>query len=144
MEQTQNYSNHTRWYPLVHFVIVPLLLTNLICHLVRFVMTPGWERGFWTILSLVLILMVLAARLQALKAQDRVIRLEEWFRYRELLTPEMAARARELSVSKIIALRFASDLELPELVAKTVAGTLSTSKEIKSAINHWRPDHLRV
>ena len=145
---TQNYSNHTRWYPLVHFVIMPLLILNLLEHLVRiYLAATGSERleqAFWSLLGVVLILIVLASRLQALKAQDRLIRLEERLRFRELLSADLAQRASNLPVGQIIALRFASDVELPELVKRVVDGELSTSKEIKMAIKSWRADEFRV
>jgi hypothetical protein len=144
MATTQNYSNHVRWFPLVHFVIQPLLVINLLCHLVRLVMAPSWERGFWALLSVVLILMVIAARLQALQVQNRLIRLEEKLRYLQLLSPELAAKAEGLSVGQIIALRFASDAELPEMVERTLRGEFARGKDIKLAIKNWRGDYLRA
>src|SRR3954447_22418408 len=143
MPDSQNYSNHTRWYPLVHFVIQPLLIINLLCQLVRLIMSPGWERGFWVLLSIVFILMTVAARLQALAVQDRVIRLEEKLRYLQILSPELGARASGLSVGQMIALRFASDAELPTMIERTLAGEFAKGKDIKIAINEWRGDHLR-
>ncbi|CAN5497279.1 hypothetical protein BH10ACI3_BH10ACI3_08790 [soil metagenome] len=147
MADTQNYSNHTRWYPLFHFVLVPLLALNFFEHAVRIYTNTGaerWEQVFWTVFSFSLILLALAARLMALKAQDRVIRLEERLRYRELLSPELAARASDLPVNHIIALRFASDGELSDLVTQVLDGKLKTSKEIKMAIKDWRADYHRV
>jgi len=148
MAETQNYSNHTRWYPLFHFVLMPLLVLNFLSHLVRLIMAAP-ESGrktlaFWVLLSVALILLALVSRMQALKAQDRVIRLEERLRYREVLSPELAARASELPVSKIIALRFASDGELSDLVTQVLDGKLNTTKEIKMAVKSWRADNHRV
>jgi hypothetical protein len=144
----QNYSNHTRWYPLFHFVVMPLLVLNFLSHLVRlFMAAPDSGRktlAFWTLLSLALILLGLASRLQALKAQDRTIRLEERLRYKELLSPELAAKASDLRVGQIIALRFASDAELAGLVERTLNGEFASTKEIKQAIKDWRGDYLRV
>ena len=140
----QTYANHTRWYPLFHFVVVPLLVLNFLSHLVRLIMAPSWTLAFWTLLSITLILLALAARLMSLKAQDRVIRLEERLRYREVLTPELAQKASALPVRQIIALRFAPNEELAELVSQVIDGKLSTSKEIKLAIKNWRGDHCRV
>lgn len=140
----QNYSNHTRWFPLFHFVVMPLLLLNFLSHLIRFFMTPNWTLGFWTLLSITLILLALASRLQALKAQDRVIRLEERLRYREILDPDLAKRANNLSGGQMIALRFASDEELPGLAERTLNGEFTKAKEIKMAIKNWRSDHFRV
>ena len=144
MPDQQTYSNHTRWYPLFHFVVVPLLAISFLSHLVRFFMTPSWALAFWVLLSITLILFALAARLMALKAQDRVIRLEERLRYRDLLSAELAARASALTVSQIIALRFASDGELASLVERTLAGEFAKTKDIKLAIKEWRGDYLRV
>lgn len=144
----QNYSNHTRWYPLFHFVVMPLLVLNLLSHLVRlFLAAPESGRkalAFWTVLSLALILLALASRLQALKAQDRVIRLEERLRYREVLSPELVKKAEGLRTGQIIALRFAPDEELAGLVERTLNGEFARTKEIKMAIKNWRGDHLRV
>lgn len=100
--------------------------------------------AFWTLLSVTLILLALTSRMQPLKAQDRVIRLEERLRYRELLDPETAAKASALPESQIVALRFASDAELPELVNRVISGELKTQKEIKMAIKDWRADNFRV
>ncbi|MBK9527376.1 MAG: hypothetical protein IPO41_03435 [Acidobacteria bacterium] len=144
----QNYSNHTRWYPLFHLVVMPLLVLNFLSHLVRlFMAAPESGRkalAFWTLLSFALILLGLASRLQALKAQDRVIRLEERLRYREVLSPELVKRAAGLRTGQIIALRFAPDDELAGLVERTLNGEFAKTKEIKQAIKNWRGDHLRV
>ena len=140
----QNYSNHTRWNQLFHFVVQPLLVLNFLSHLVRFIMAPSYALGFWTLLGITLILLAISARLQALKAQDRLIRLEERLRYKEVLTPELAAKASNLRVGQIIALRFASDAELPGLVERTLNGEFAKTKEIKQAIKDWRADYLRV
>ncbi|MFZ1700518.1 MAG: DUF6526 family protein [Pyrinomonadaceae bacterium] len=148
MADQQNYSNHTRWFPLVHFVVMPLLLLNLLAHIVRlFLAAPESGRktlAFWCLLSLVLILMVLAARLQAMKVQDRVIRLEERLRYRDVLSADLVSRTNDLSLSQIIALRFASDAELPDLIERTLNGEFENQKAIKLAIKDWRADHLRT
>ncbi len=44
----------------------------------------------------------------------------------------------------MIALRFAPDDELPELVDRVLKGELNTGKEIKLAIRNWRGDHVRA
>ena len=142
--QPQNFKNHTRIFPLVHFVIFPILLFNLIWHAVMLYFYPSWDRGESILIAVALILISLAARLQAIKAQDRIIRLEEKLRFHALLTPELAAQAANLPMSKIISLRFASDAELPELVVKAVNDELKTGKEIKLAVKDWRGDYLRV
>ena len=148
MDNSQNYSNHTRWFPLFHFVVMPLLLLNLLSHIVRlFLAAPESGRkilAFWALLSFTLILFALATRLTAMKVQDRVIRLEERLRYHRLLGSELAARAENLPVGQIIALRFASDGELGGLVERTLNGEFAKPKEIKLAIKDWRGDYLRA
>jgi hypothetical protein len=147
MSEEQSYSKHTRWYPLFHFVVVPLLVLNFLEHAVRIFTNTGTERTeqiFWTILSITLILLALSARLMALKAQDRVIRLEERLRCAQLLPPDTANRANGLTPSQLIALRFASDEELAALVERTLNGEFASTKEIKQAIRTWRPDFHRV
>lgn len=144
METPQTYKNHVRWFPLVHFVILPLLLLNFIWQAVRLYQEPGWNQAQAFLFALTVFLLALAARQQAVKAQDRIIRLEERLRYETLLPADMAAGASLLDHSKVIALRFASDEELPELVTLVLDGKLSKPKEIKMAVKNWRGDHLRV
>ena len=141
MSEIQNYQNHVRYYPLFHFALFPLLSVNLIYQAVRLYQEPSWDRAMFVMLSVVLIAMIAAARSQALRAQDRIIRLEESLRYRDLV-PDVATDA--LTLSQIIALRFASDAELPDLLRRVASGELRSSKEIKLAVGDWRADHLRV
>jgi hypothetical protein len=144
MSQQQTYANHVRWYPLVHFVIFPLLTILLIWSIVDLVRDFSSDR-IWNLLLIIGVLLVsFAARLQALKAQDRVIRLEERLRYRELFGSDVCARAESLRTGQMIALRFASDGELGELLERVLNGELTTSKDIKTAIREWRGDYLRV
>ncbi|MGB7210238.1 MAG: DUF6526 family protein [Pyrinomonadaceae bacterium] len=144
MAETQNYQNHVRWFPLVHFVIFPMLAINLIWAIVCVVMEFDWHRVQFLLLSLGVVLVSLAARLQALRAQDRVIRLEERLRYKDVLSPELADKAYGLRTSQIIGLRFASDHELTGLIERVLSGELKTNKEIKLAVQNWRGDYLRV
>ncbi|HTH51265.1 MAG TPA: DUF6526 family protein [Pyrinomonadaceae bacterium] len=144
----QNYSNHTRWYPLLHFVVMPLLLLNLLDHTVRIFTATTWdlrlEQIMWTIFSITLILLAIASRLQVLTVQDRVIRLEEKLRYASVLSPELNSRCGDLSKGHIVALRFASDEELPALVERALNGELPDGKSVKMAVKNWRADDLRA
>jgi L-cystine uptake protein TcyP (sodium:dicarboxylate symporter family) len=144
MSETQNYQNHVRYFPLFHFVITPLLLVMLIWQIVRLVQDFNVDRVFNLVLVMVLTLIALAARMQALRAQDRVVRLEEQLRYKQLLPKDLAQKALSLRTNQMIALRFASDEELPDLIARTLNGELKDSKEIKLAVKNWRGDYLRV
>lgn len=79
-------------------------------------------------------------RTYALKAQDRAIRAEEQLRHFMLTGKPFDSR---LNIRQIIALRFASDEELPAL-AKKAAEEKLRSKEIKQQINQWREDNYRI
>ncbi len=144
MAETQTYQNHVRYFPLVHFILFPILFLNLLWQLFRLYQEPSWDRGEFIILSVAFIAMNLAARVQTLRAQDRVIRLEESLRYHKILSPDLAFQAEQLPFGNKVALRFASDEELPELVKKAINGEFKGSKEIKLAIKNWRGDYLRV
>lgn len=140
----QNYSNHTRWHPPFHFLLSPILLVHLIYSAKLAYDVPGYHSLEALLLAIGLFVMGFLTRVNALKAQDRTIRLEEKLRYREVLSPEMQKRAEALSTAQVVALRFASDAELPQLIEKTLAGLLPNPKAIKQAIQHWRPDFDRV
>ena len=146
MPEPQNLKNHVRFDPLWHYFIAPLLLINIILAIVATV--RNWPEhahlyGWWIVMAIVGFLAVGKARSHSLKAQDRVIRLEERLRLAALLPADELARSKALTESQLIALRFASDDELPALVKRTLAENL-TNKQIKAAINSWRPDYFRV
>lgn len=144
MPTEQNYSNHVRWNRLFHFVLVPLLVINLLWQVVQLIMAPSWAIFFGVLLGFTLILLAVSARLMALKAQDRVIRLEERLRHQQTLEGELLARSGDLTPGQVIALRFAPDDELAELVDRTLNGEFARNRDIKAAVKNWRADHHRV
>ncbi|MDQ3634415.1 MAG: DUF6526 family protein [Acidobacteriota bacterium] len=144
MTETQNYQNHTRWYPLQHFVLTPMLIAFLIYTIVQMVRFPNVDRTMLLFLALALAIQSLVARLYALRVQDRLIRLEEKLRYEKVLPKDLAEKTIKLKTSQMIALRFASGEELPELVQKTLNGDFEKPKDIKLAVKNWRGDYLRV
>lgn len=144
MTTPQTIANHTRWHPPFHFFIAPVMAINFIWSVVVLFMTPGWESGRWAVVSLALLGLTLFVRLNPLKAQDRVIRLEESLRYQRVLPGEVLNQTRALTPRQMIALRFAADEELEELVSAVVTGKLTKPVEIKRAIKNWRADTFRV
>ncbi|MCU1268529.1 MAG: hypothetical protein JWM21_4847 [Acidobacteria bacterium] len=140
----QTFANHTRWHPPFHFFIMPVLLINFIWSVVDLFMQPGWNTGRWAVLSLALLMLGLFVRTNALKVQDRVIRLEETLRCQRLLSPALAQQSSALRPGQLVALRFAPDEELEGLVSGVLTGALTKPVEIKRAIKNWRADTFRV
>jgi hypothetical protein len=143
-DTSQTYASHTRWHPPFHFFVVPVMLINFVWSIVEFVKTPGRNQGWWIVVSAALVVLAFFARTNALKVQDRIIRLEEKLRYQQLLPADLAQQAGSLAVGQIIALRFASDGELEGLVREVLGGRLTKPAEIKKAIKNWRADTFRV
>ena len=141
---TQTYANHTRWHPLFHFFLVPVMTINLIWSIVLCYQYPGWTQCWWVVVSVALVVMMFIVRTNPLKVQDRLIRLEEQLRCQRILPPELAQRAGAIGIGQIIALRFAADEELEALVTEVVEGRLTKPSEIKQAIKNWRADTFRV
>ncbi len=146
MPAPQTYKTYARWDPPFHFFVLPVMLLNIAFAI--YVTIHRWQDHrhlfpWWIVMSMALFLLALRSRQNALKAQDRVIRLEERLRLAALLPPTDLARSNALTESQLIALRFASDAELPALVRRTLDENL-TQKQIKEAIVTWKPDHFRV
>jgi hypothetical protein len=146
MPTPQNLKNHTRWSPIFHFFVLPLLLLNFIFSI--YLTIHHWPLHWalllwWIVMAVVFFVMAGNARGSAIKVQDRVIRLEERLRLAALLPAADRAHIDELSIKQLIALRFASDAELPALVHKTLTQNLEP-KAIKESITTWRPDYDRV
>jgi hypothetical protein len=149
MPEIQNLQNHVRRDPPFLFAL-PILLLNVfftiavaILHAVHHG-THHLLLHVWLILvSIALLLVAANSRVKDLKVQDRVIRLEERLRFAALLSPAALSASANLTLPQIVALRFASDQELPGLVARTLAENL-TPRQIKESITSWRPDTHRV
>jgi hypothetical protein len=139
----QNFSNHTRYDPLFHFFILPVFAITLIATIVHLVRRPGLHSAWLVVFMIAALFALFSIRLYALKVQDRVIRLEERLRFATLLDPALRPRIAEFTEAQLIALRFASDAELPALAARALNEKLS-NPEIKKAVQHWRPDDWRV
>jgi hypothetical protein len=143
-EREQNYKKHARWLPLFHFFVMPVLLVNVVLAVSRAVQIPTVGTVWGVVFSIALLGLGFLSRIQALTVQDRLIRLEERLRMRQLLPPDLQPQINALTHRQLVALRFASDEELPELVREVVGGRLTTPKEIKMRVRNWRPDWLRA
>ena len=140
----QTFANHTRWQAPFHYFVGPVMVINFIWAVINFIRTPNWNSGWWIVVSAAVIVLTSLVRLNSLTVQDRLIRLEEKLRYQQVLSPALLQQANALQTGQIIALRFAGDDELEELVAAVLAGKFAGTSEIKRAIKSWRADTFRV
>lgn len=144
MAAPQSFKNHARIVPLFHGVAAPILVVNLVWTAIRAFKRPSWETVIPALVGVALILMFFFARIFALTVQDRVIRLEMRLRMRELLPADLVARIPEFTTAQLVALRFASDAELPALARRVLDERLTDRKAIKQLIKTWEADHLRA
>lgn len=140
----QTFANHTRWYPLYHFVASPILIFFSLYAVVRVWREPTTANAALALWSVGIVAALWASRGMALRNQNRLIRLEMRLRLREMLPAATFARIGELTVRQLVALRFAGDAELPTLVERTLRQEFATPREIKRAITDWQGDYLRV
>jgi hypothetical protein len=143
-ERVQSFKSHARLLPPFHFFVVPVLLVNAINAIRHVWMEPTRHFGWEVVVAFALLTLAFMSRVQALTVQDRVIRLEMRLRLRGLLPPDMHAGINTLTARQMVALRFASDEELCDLVREVLAGRIAESKDIKSRIKNWQSDWLRA
>ena len=140
----QNYANHSRFVPAFHMVAFPILMVNFIWSIVQLVRGFSFATVMGVLMAIAFIIIFFCSRVFALKAQDRVIRLEMRLRMSELLPADLRSRIGEFTPGQLIALRFASDGELPELARRVLTEKIENQKAIKQLIKQWNPDYLRV
>jgi uncharacterized protein DUF6526 len=143
-DRVQNYKNHARIFPLFHYVAFPILFLNFINTLRHLYYSPDRHTAWEVVVAFGVLALLFAARTMALAVQDRVIRLEMQLRLARVLPPTMQPQIATLKRGHFVALRFASDQELPELVREICEGRLNTPKEIKLRVKDWQPDWLRA
>ncbi|HEV2986980.1 MAG TPA: DUF6526 family protein [Candidatus Angelobacter sp.] len=150
-KEPQTYANHARLDPPYHFFVSLVFLLTVIIATVLFFRSFGPEakletmviRGWNVIWSIAMVVAMIRIRTYPLRVQDRLIRLEEKLRLMSVLPEPLRSRIGELQDAQLIALRFASDEELPGLVQRALDERLSRD-DIKKAIVKWRADYARV
>jgi hypothetical protein len=140
----QSLQNHARIVPLYHGVAFPIIVINLLWSAYRAFTRPSWETVLAALMGVALVLLFFFARIFALTVQDRVIRLEMRLRLREVLPPDLATRISEFTTGQLVALRFASDRELPGIARRVLDERLQDKKVIKALVQDWQADHLRA
>ena len=94
--------------------------------------------GLFALCGAVIVLLQISRRYTT-RLQDRIIKLEMRVRGAQLLSAQQQAALSRLSKPQVVALRFASDAELPALLERAEREHL-TADQIKRAIKVWVPD----
>ena len=140
----QTYANHKRVYPLFHLFVSPILIANFAWTLIDAIREPSFDTIWAAVVAAALYGVAFAARHMALILQNRLISLEQRLRLAQILPDDLRGRVGELKLGQLIALRFASDAELPDLTRRCLTGEFATNDDIKRAVRDWRRDTLRV
>jgi hypothetical protein len=143
---TQNAANHVRYYTTHHFIFYPLLLIAIAAAVYASNQHPD-QKDVW--LAIIVLFFFtgwssfMLRQHYALGNQNRIVRLELRFRYFLITGKRLEPLESKLHFSQLVALRFASDEELPSLVERAINENLPPA-QIKKLIVHWLPDYMRV
>jgi hypothetical protein len=131
--------------PVYHFFVLPVFVLNFGWSIFRLI-RPGfsWDGVIHLLTAAALFVFAINARVFALAVQDRVIRIEERQRLARLLPEDLRPRIGEFTKSQLVALRFASDEELPGLARKVLNDKVADIKAIKQMVKNWRADYMRA
>jgi hypothetical protein len=143
--QEQNYENHRKLDPLFHIVLLAIIIYLIVQSIINLVDTFSYggsrqQAIMFLMIAIAFAISYVKIRTYPLKVQDRTIRAEENLRY-FALTGKLLDK--NLKISQIIALRFAPDHEMIDLVDRAVREDLSNG-QIKKEIQKWKADHHRV
>lgn len=140
----QTLENHGKFILLYHGVAFGLGVFYFVWSLIGLFRGPSVGTAASAGLGFAFLIVFLFARLFATGNQDRLIRLEERMRMHALLPEDLRGRIDDFTTGQLVALRFASDGELPDLARKVMDEGIDDRKAIKQLIQHWRPDYQRI
>ena len=135
----QSYASHTH-RPVLTTIAGLFTLVAMVLLIMFVFRQPSIVSVGLVLLSFGVFTLVLISRSYTVRLQDRIIRLEMLGRLARIGRDRDFSR---LSTSQVVALRFASEGELPALLDRTLAENL-TSEQIKRAIVTWQPDLYRT
>ena len=141
--KTQNYKNHPRLVFGYHQVGLLSALIVFVWTIVNLIKDFNTNSIFMCIFAFSFNVIAFYVRSFASGNQDRIIRMEMRYHYHLLTGVRFEPFENQLTIKQIVALRFASDEELVELINVAIAKKM-TPKEIKLAIKNWKGDYQRV
>lgn len=143
-DRPQTYDNH-RSFPRALYLGAGIVILAETCWRGYVAATEFTGRNVWAaVVALALLVAWHYARRSAQVVQDRVIRYEMRARLERLLGAGRREAIERIELRDLIALRFASDRELPGLVARVEQGEFAGPDAIKRAVTSWQADWLRV
>jgi hypothetical protein len=140
----QNYANHARIDAPYFYFFAPAVLLGAVFAVIAFVRAPGWYGASLLLLHIGVMGVFLRARSYPIVVQNRLVRLEMRLRLERILPDDLKSRIGELTLGQLIALRFASDAELPDLTRRVLDEPITKANDIKKLVRDWQPDFLRV
>lgn len=144
--KTQNYSNHIRFYAPHHFVFYPIA-SLLFGVTATFAFKSEEYAMLWALMAATIALIIWVSFMlrqhYALGNQNRIARLELRFRYYTITQKSFDEIEKQLSLSQLLALRFAPNEELVNLIERALKENLSAD-DIKKAVKNWLPDYMRL
>ena len=140
----QTFENHPRYVIGYHVVAFFLLVINLGWSVVVIFRHFSPTAVVNALTAVALLLLFWYTREFATTNQDRTIRLEMRLRLERVLPGDLKGRILEFAPAQLVALRFASDAELPALARKVLDEKLTSRKQIKMLVKDWQGDFLRV
>jgi Family of unknown function (DUF6526) len=138
--ESQNFKNHARYVPSFHFLLSGLIFALLVISIINIISAFNLSSLMFVIIAVSFVISFFKIRSFPMTVQDRVIRAEENLRHFSL-TGKLLDKG--LTMSQVIALRFADDDEFVELASKALKNNLS-NRDIKQAIQNWRVDNHRA
>ena len=141
--QQQTFENHAKVVPAYHYLTFGLIAVYWVYQFYLLVTAPSTATVMGVVLATALFMVGVWARVFALKVQDRVIRLEMHLRVLNV-APDLSPRFGEFTMNQLCSLRFAGDVELPELARKVLVEKLDDRTAIKKMVRDWQADTARA
>ncbi len=143
-ETKQTFDTHVRRVPNAYAAGTLFALVAIVYALYRVATGPSLDTAAFLLMALALMVAIAFTRTNALRVQDRIIRLETRVRLQQLLPADLQSRIGELSLGQLVSLRFASDAELPALTRRVLDDKLTDRNAIKKLVTDWQADEFRV
>ena len=140
----QTFETHVQRVPNAYAAGALFALAGVLYGVYRVATGPSIDSAVALLSSAALMVALAFTRTNALRVQDRIIRLEMQVRLLHLLPADLQSRIGELTLGQLVSLRFASDAELPALTRRVLDEKLTDRKTIKKLITSWQADSLRV